>query len=51
LLVELLPGWLSEVYPLYVLYPSNHLPAAKVRAFIDFVVDVIKGSKEFPSMM
>jgi DNA-binding transcriptional LysR family regulator len=36
-LVELLPDWRGEIYPLYALYPSRHLPAAKVRAFIDFV--------------
>jgi DNA-binding transcriptional LysR family regulator len=36
-LVELLPDWRGESYPLYALYPSRHLPAAKVRAFIDFV--------------
>jgi DNA-binding transcriptional LysR family regulator len=36
-LVELLPDWLGETFPLYALYPSRHLPAAKVRAFIDFV--------------
>lgn len=37
-LVELLPDWQCEGFPLYALYPSRHLPAAKVRAFIDFVV-------------
>ncbi len=36
-LVELLPGWSGESFPLYALYPSRHLPAAKVRAFIEFV--------------
>jgi len=36
-LVELLPDWLGGTFPLYALYPSRHLPAAKVRAFIDFV--------------
>jgi len=36
-LVELLTDWLGESFPLYALYPSGHLPAAKVRAFIDFV--------------
>ncbi|RDS86682.1 LysR family transcriptional regulator [Dyella psychrodurans] len=37
-LIELLPDWQCEGFPLYALYPSRHLPAAKVRAFIDFVV-------------
>ena len=36
-LVELLPDWAGESFPLYALYPSRHLPPAKVRAFIDFV--------------
>jgi DNA-binding transcriptional LysR family regulator len=36
-LVELLTDWRGESFPLYALYPSRHLPAAKVRAFIDFV--------------
>jgi DNA-binding transcriptional LysR family regulator len=36
-LVELLSEWTGESYPLYALYPSRHLPPAKVRAFIDFV--------------
>jgi len=41
LLVELLPDWSGEVFLLYALYPSRHLPAAKVRAFIDFVMEAI----------
>jgi DNA-binding transcriptional LysR family regulator len=41
-LVELLPDWQGETFPLYALYPSSHLPAAKVRAFIDFVAEVIE---------
>jgi DNA-binding transcriptional LysR family regulator len=36
-LVELLTDWRGDSFPLYALYPSRHLPAAKVRAFIDFV--------------
>ncbi|BAB53629.1 LysR family transcriptional regulator [Mesorhizobium japonicum] len=36
-LVEVLPDWRGESFPLYALYPSRHLPPAKVRAFIDFV--------------
>lgn len=37
-LVEVLADWPGESFPLYALYPSRHLPAAKLRAFIDFVV-------------
>jgi DNA-binding transcriptional LysR family regulator len=36
--VELFPGWHDERFPLYMFYPSRHLPPAKVRAFVDFVV-------------
>lgn len=36
-LVEVLPEWQGEGFPLYALYPSRHLPPAKVRAFIDLV--------------
>ncbi|MBW6424612.1 LysR family transcriptional regulator [Rhizobium sp. XQZ8] len=36
-LLEILPDWQGEGFPLYALYPSRHLPPAKVRAFIDFV--------------
>ncbi|MCI0993732.1 LysR family transcriptional regulator [Pseudomonas corrugata] len=37
-LVELFPNWPDEYFPLYALYPSRHLPPAKVRAFLEFVV-------------
>jgi DNA-binding transcriptional LysR family regulator len=40
-LVDLFPDWPDERFPLYALYPSRHLPAAKVRAFIDFVMATI----------
>jgi DNA-binding transcriptional LysR family regulator len=36
-LVELLPEWSGDSFPLYALSPSRRLPSAKVRAFIDFV--------------
>ncbi|KQR78737.1 LysR family transcriptional regulator [Burkholderia sp. Leaf177] len=40
-LVQLLPEWTGESFALYALYPSRHLPAAKVRAFIDFVIEIL----------
>ncbi len=40
-LVELLPEFTGEKFLLYALYPSRHLPAAKVKAFIDFVSEVL----------
>jgi len=36
-LVQILPDWANEHFPLYAYYPSRHLPPAKVRAFLDFV--------------
>jgi DNA-binding transcriptional LysR family regulator len=40
-LIELLPDYAGEHFSLFVLYPSRHLPAAKVRAFIDFIVEIL----------
>jgi DNA-binding transcriptional LysR family regulator len=37
-LVDLFPRWHDELFPLYVFHPSRHMPPAKVRAFLDFVV-------------
>jgi len=41
-LVDLFPDWPGETFPLYALYPSRHLPSAKVSAFLDFVLRTIK---------
>jgi DNA-binding transcriptional LysR family regulator len=41
LLVDLLPDWPGKAFPLYALYPAGPHPAAKIRAFIDFVVERI----------
>jgi len=35
------PYWPGETFPLFALYPSRHLPAAKVRAIVDFVQEVV----------
>lgn len=41
-LVNVLPDWSDERFPLYALYPSrSHVPA-KTRAFLDFVIAVAK---------
>ncbi len=37
-LVDLFPDWPDERFPLYVFHLSRHVPPAKVRAFLDFVV-------------
>jgi len=44
-LVELFPRWRDELFPLYVFHPSRHLPPAKVRAFVDFVVESARGAR------
>ena len=41
-LINLFPDWADETFPLYALYPSRHHPAAKVRAFIDFVSQTVR---------
>jgi DNA-binding transcriptional LysR family regulator len=41
-LMQILPAWSDELYPLYAYRPSRHLPPAKVRAFLDFIQDVAK---------
>ena len=40
-LIDLFPDWPDKMYSLYALYPSRHLPAAKVRAFIYFFVAAV----------
>jgi DNA-binding transcriptional LysR family regulator len=41
-LVELFPGWSEERFPLYAIFPTRLHRAAKVRAFIDFVMEILK---------
>jgi DNA-binding transcriptional LysR family regulator len=40
-LVELFPDWNGETFPLHAIYPTRHHRAAKVRAFVDFVLETI----------
>jgi DNA-binding transcriptional LysR family regulator len=40
-LVQILAEWAEERFPLYAYHPSRHLPSAKVRAFLDFVLATI----------
>ncbi|WP_394827242.1 LysR family transcriptional regulator [Pendulispora albinea] len=39
-LVQVLPGWADETYPLYALYHSAQNMSAKIRAFVDYVVAI-----------
>ena len=41
-LEEIFPDWPDERFPLYALYPSRRLPPAKLRAFLDFVVELTR---------
>ena len=41
-LIELFPGWSDERFPLHAIFPSRLHRAAKVRAFIDFVSEILK---------
>jgi DNA-binding transcriptional LysR family regulator len=42
-LVELLPDWNGDSFPLYALTASRQFPAAKVRVFVDFIHDRLNG--------
>jgi DNA-binding transcriptional LysR family regulator len=40
-LIELFPDWSDERFPLYAIYPSRLHRAAKVRAFIEFCLEIM----------
>jgi DNA-binding transcriptional LysR family regulator len=40
-LVELFPDWSDELFPLHAIYPSRQYRTAKVRAFVDFVSELL----------
>jgi len=39
-LVQILPEWTQPLLPVYVVYPPNSHLSAKVRAFVDWVVEI-----------
>jgi len=41
-LVDLFPEWPGETFPLHALYPSRRHQPAKVRAFVDFVMQAVR---------
>ncbi len=41
-LVQLLPDWAEETFPLYVYHHTPSLMSAKVRAFLDYVDEVVR---------
>ena len=40
-LIDLFPDWHGERFPLFAFHPSRKHPPAKVRAFIDFCIEVV----------
>ncbi len=46
-LVEVLPDWLFPPFPIYVVYPPNRHLSAKVRAFVDWTVDLFSNHPHF----
>ena len=40
-LVRILGDWGEERFPLYAYFASRHLPPAKIRAFLDFVREIV----------
>ena len=41
-LVRVLPGWFAQTHPLSIYYPSRKLLPAKVRVFVDHIVDEVR---------
>ena len=41
-LIDLFPAWHDESFSLFAFHPSRNHPPAKVRAFINFCVEVIQ---------
>jgi DNA-binding transcriptional LysR family regulator len=41
-LVQILAEWSEERYPLYAYHASRHLPPAKVRAFLNYVQEIVR---------
>jgi DNA-binding transcriptional LysR family regulator len=41
--VHILPKWAEERFPLHAYHLSRHLPPAKLRAFLDFVMERVAG--------
>ncbi|WP_394823100.1 LysR family transcriptional regulator [Pendulispora albinea] len=46
-LVQLLPEWADERFPVHAYHRSARLPPAKVRAFLDFVIELVAPSRHF----
>ncbi|TIU48171.1 MAG: LysR family transcriptional regulator, partial [Mesorhizobium sp.] len=40
-LIDLFPDWSDELFPLHAIYPSRQYRTAKVRAFVEFVMELL----------
>jgi DNA-binding transcriptional LysR family regulator len=47
-LQRILPEWTTRVWPIYVVYPPNRHVSAKVRVFIDWVVELFAQALQAP---
>ena len=47
-LVQVLPEWAEERWPLYAYLPTRKHPSAKVRAFLDYVVSLTRDWRDIP---
>jgi DNA-binding transcriptional LysR family regulator len=45
-LVAVLPSYVSERLPLYIMFPQGHYVLAKVKAFVDFMITAINEKSE-----
>jgi len=45
-LEQILSHWSEETFPLYVYYPLRRLPSARVRAFLDFIIETAKPASQ-----
>jgi len=43
-LIQVLPEWADETFPLYAYHHSGQLMSAKVRAFLDYIVEVTRAA-------
>jgi DNA-binding transcriptional LysR family regulator len=44
-LIQVLSDWAEERYTLYSYYPSRHLPPAKVRVFLEFLLESLSAKR------
>jgi DNA-binding transcriptional LysR family regulator len=40
--IDLFPDWHGERFPLFAFHPSRKHPPAKVRAFVEFCIGVLR---------